>query len=107
VSRYDGCDSTEGFEAALTFTDTLAHLPGSKRRAADHLSRGQAVRSTNLSARKAGGKILKIMPYGCYARGDWIAQSPPASSFCLAPMSRRLIAEICNQRRGMAGSSSA
>ena len=71
VSRYDGYDSTKGFDAPLTLTDTLGHLPGSKRRAADDLCRGQAVRSTNLSARKAGGKILKIMLFGSYAHGDW------------------------------------
>jgi uncharacterized protein len=68
---------TEGFDAALTLTDTLDHLPANKRRELARVleiifSEVEQFRSTKLSARKAGGKILKIMLYGSYARGDWV-----------------------------------
>ena len=55
---------TEGFDAALTLTDTLDHLPANKRR---ELARVLEIiffeveqfRATKLSAKKAGGRILK------------------------------------------------
>ena len=66
---------TEGFDVALTLTDTLDHLPASKRR---ELARELEIiffeikqfRSTKQSAKKANGKILKVILYGSYARGD-------------------------------------
>ena len=68
---------TEGFDVALTLTDTLDHLPASKRR---ELARVLEIiffeieqfRSTKQSAKKANGKILKVILYGYYARGDWV-----------------------------------
>ena len=68
---------TEGFDVALTLTDTLDHLPASKRR---ELARVLEIiffeieqfRSTKQSAKKANGKILKVILYGSYARGDWV-----------------------------------
>lgn len=68
---------TEGFDAALTLTDTLDHLPANKRRELARVleiifAEVDQFRSTKLSARKADGKILKIMLYGSYARGDWV-----------------------------------
>ena len=68
---------TEGFDAALTLTDTLDHLPANKRR---ELARVLEIiffeveqfRATKLSAKKAGGRILKVILYGSYARGDWV-----------------------------------
>ncbi|GAA3066098.1 nucleotidyltransferase and HEPN domain-containing protein [Rhizobium viscosum] len=68
---------TEGFDVALTLTDTLDHLPANKRR---ELARVLEIiffeveqfRSTKQSAKKANGKILKVILYGSYARGDWV-----------------------------------
>jgi predicted nucleotidyltransferase/HEPN domain-containing protein len=68
---------TEGFDVALTLTDTLDHLPAGKRR---ELARVLEIiffeveqfRSTKQSAKKAAGKILKVILYGSYARGDWV-----------------------------------
>ena len=68
---------TEGFDAALTLTDTLDHLPANKRR---ELARVLEIiffeveqfRATKLSAKKAGGRILKVILYGSFARGDWV-----------------------------------
>lgn len=68
---------TKGFDVALTLTDTLDHLPASKRR---ELARVLEIiffeveqfRSTKQSAKKANGKILKVILYGSYARGDWV-----------------------------------
>ncbi len=60
---------------ALTLTDTLDHLPASKRR---ELARELEIiffeikqfRSTKQSAKKANGKILKVILYRSCARGD-------------------------------------
>src|SRR5688572_27085545 len=67
----------EGFDAALTLTDSLDHLPASKRR---ELARVLEIiffeveqfRAAKLSAKRASGTILKIILYGSYARGDWV-----------------------------------
>ncbi|WP_416067408.1 HEPN domain-containing protein [Rhizobium sp. ZK1] len=68
---------TEGFDAALTLTDTLDHLPANKRRELARVlevifSEVEQFRATKLSARRAGSQILKVIPYGSYARGDWV-----------------------------------
>ncbi|WP_416068108.1 HEPN domain-containing protein [Rhizobium sp. ZK1] len=68
---------TEGFDAALTLTDALDHLPANKRRELARVleiifAEVEQYRSTKLSTRKAGGKILKVILYGSYARGDWV-----------------------------------
>ncbi|PKA44323.1 nucleotidyltransferase [Rhizobium sullae] len=68
---------TEGFDAAVTLTDHLDHLPDKKRR---ELARVLQIlffevdqfRSTKLSGRKAAGKVLMVLLYGSYARGDWV-----------------------------------
>jgi predicted nucleotidyltransferase/HEPN domain-containing protein len=68
---------TEGFDAALTLTDPLDHLPAVKRRELARVleiifDEVEQFRATKLSARRAGGKILKVILYGSYARGDWV-----------------------------------
>ncbi len=68
---------TEGFDAALTLTDTLDHLPASKRRELARVleiifSEVEQFRATKQSSKKANSKILKVILYGSYARGDWV-----------------------------------
>lgn len=68
---------TEGFDAALTLTDHLNHLPDKKRR---ELARFLEIlfreieqfKSTKLSSKKADGKVLRVVLYGSYARGTWV-----------------------------------
>lgn len=67
----------EGFDAALTLTDDLDHLPPNKRRELarvleivfDEVARYQ---STKLSDHRKRGKILKVILFGSYSRGDWV-----------------------------------
>lgn len=68
---------TEGFDAALTLTDTHDHLPANKRRELARVleiifAEVEQFRATKQSAKKANGKILKVILYGSYARGDWV-----------------------------------
>jgi predicted nucleotidyltransferase/HEPN domain-containing protein len=67
----------EYLDAALTLTDTLDHLPASKRRELARVleilfDEVQTFQAHKLSDRKTGGKILKVILYGSYARGDWV-----------------------------------
>jgi len=68
---------TEGFDAALTLTDTLDHLPANKRRELARVleiifSEVEQFRATKLSAKRSNGEVLKVILYGSYARGDWV-----------------------------------
>ncbi|EJJ28078.1 HEPN domain-containing protein [Rhizobium sp. CF142] len=68
---------TEDFDAALTLTDTLDHLPANKRRELARVleiifSEVEQFRATKQSSKKANSKILKVILYGSYARGDWV-----------------------------------
>lgn len=68
---------TEDFDAALTLTDTLDHLPSSKRRELARVleiifSEIEQFRATKLSAKRANSQVLKVILYGSYARGDWV-----------------------------------
>ncbi|APO66203.1 nucleotidyltransferase HEPN domain-containing protein [Rhizobium gallicum] len=68
---------TEGFDAAVTLTDHLDHLPDKKRRELARILQilffeVEQFRSTKLSGKKAAGKVLKVVLYGSYARGDWV-----------------------------------
>ncbi|XAZ20422.1 HEPN domain-containing protein (plasmid) [Sinorhizobium sp. B11] len=68
---------TEDFDAALTLTDTLDHLPARKRRELARVleiifSEVEQFRATKQSSKKVNGKILKVVLYGSYARGDWV-----------------------------------
>ncbi|EPE94083.1 HEPN domain-containing protein [Rhizobium grahamii] len=68
---------TEGFDAALTLTDHIKHLPERKRRELARVleivfSAVQQFQSTKLSDKKKAGKILKVVLYGSFARGDWV-----------------------------------
>jgi predicted nucleotidyltransferase len=67
----------EDFDAALTLTDTLDHLPASKRRELARVleilfDEVQTFQAHKLSDRKTGGKVLKVILYGSHARGDWV-----------------------------------
>lgn len=67
----------DDFDAALTLTDTLDHLPSSKRRELARVleilfDEVQAFQAHKLSERKTSGKVLKVILYGSYARGDWV-----------------------------------
>ncbi|PZM10467.1 HEPN domain-containing protein [Rhizobium tubonense] len=67
----------EDFDAALTLTDTLDHLPANKRRELARVleilfDEVQTFQAHKQSDRKTGGKILKVILYGSYARGDWV-----------------------------------
>ena len=61
----------------MTLTDPLDHLPANKRR---ELARVLEIiffeveqfRATKLSMKKLDAKILKVILYGSYARGDWM-----------------------------------
>jgi uncharacterized protein len=68
---------TEGFDAAVTLTDHLDHLPDKKRRELARILQilffeVEQFRATKLSGKKAAGKVLKVVLYGSYARGDWV-----------------------------------
>ncbi|UWU14562.1 HEPN domain-containing protein [Rhizobium sullae] len=68
---------TEGFDAAVTLTDHLDHLPDKKRRELARVLQilffeVEQFRATKLSGKKAAGKVLMVLLYGSYARGDWV-----------------------------------
>ncbi|OWW02311.1 nucleotidyltransferase [Rhizobium sp. R72] len=68
---------TEGFDAALTLTDHIDHLPDRKRRELAHIlqilfAETERFQSSKLSAKRHAGKILMVLLYGSYARGDWV-----------------------------------
>jgi predicted nucleotidyltransferase len=68
---------TEGFDAALTLTDHIDHLPDRKRRELARIieilfAGVEKFHSTKLSEKRNAGKILKVILYGSYARGDWV-----------------------------------
>jgi len=67
----------EGFDAALTLTDHIDHLPDRKRRELARIieilfAGVEKFQATKLSAKPNGGRILKVILYGSYARGDWV-----------------------------------
>ena len=73
----DDAIPSEGFDAALTLTDPLDHLPANKRRELARVLEiiffeAERFRATKLSAKKSEAKILKVILYGSYARGDWM-----------------------------------
>lgn len=69
--------NAEGFDAALYLTEHLNHLSSTKRRELarvlevifDEVERYQATKTTE---RKRRGKILKVILFGSYARGNWV-----------------------------------
>lgn len=68
---------TEGFDAALTLTDTLEYLPANKRRELARVleiifAEVEQFRATKQSAKRANSQILKVILYGSYARGGWV-----------------------------------
>lgn len=57
--------------------DALDHLPDTKRRELEHVVKVlfdsfEAATRTKLSEKRKGGRILKIILFGSYARGDWV-----------------------------------
>ncbi|MES3026285.1 MAG: HEPN domain-containing protein [Pseudomonadota bacterium] len=55
----------------------LSHLPGGKRRELEYvveilLEEFSKLTATRKAPRLAGGKVLKIILFGSYARGDWV-----------------------------------
>ena len=73
----DDAIPSEGFDAALTLTDPLDHLPANKRRELARVLEiiffeAERFRASKLSAKKSEAKILKVILYGSYARGDWM-----------------------------------
>ncbi len=61
----------------MTLTDHLDHLPDKKRRELARILQilffeVEQFRATKLSGKKAAGKVLKVVLYGSYARGDWV-----------------------------------
>ena len=60
---------TEGFDAALTLTDTLDHLPANKRRELARVleiifSEVEQFRATKLSSKRSNGEVLRVILYG-------------------------------------------
>ncbi len=68
---------TEGFDVALTLTDTLDHLPASKRRELALVleiifAEVEQFRAAKQSAKRANSQVFKVILYGSYSRGDWV-----------------------------------
>src|SRR3546814_6835773 len=61
----------------MTMRADLDHLPAAKRRELERVARvlfdefEDAVK-TKLSDKRKGGRILKLILFGSYARGDWV-----------------------------------
>ncbi|SEN31964.1 HEPN domain-containing protein, partial [Rhizobium tibeticum] len=63
--------------AALTLTDHIEHLPDRKRRELARIieilfAEVEGFQASKLSGKKSAGRILKVILYGSYARGDWV-----------------------------------
>lgn len=61
----------------MTFTERLAHLPDNKRRELERVARiifdeFEDAQKTRLSDKDRKGRILKLILFGSYARGDWV-----------------------------------
>ncbi|WP_343683435.1 HEPN domain-containing protein [Asticcacaulis sp.] len=57
--------------------DALEHLPDSKRRELEHVMKVlfdsfEGATQTKLSEKRKSGRILKLILFGSYARGDWV-----------------------------------
>ncbi|MBZ9791679.1 HEPN domain-containing protein [Rhizobium sp. 3T7] len=68
---------TEGFDAALTLTDHIEHLPDRKRRELARIleilfAEVERFQASKLSAKRHAGRILKVILYGSYSRGNWV-----------------------------------
>ena len=68
---------TEGFDAALTLTDHIEHLPDRKRRELARIleilfAEVERFKASKLSAKRNAGKIVMVLLYGSYSRGDWV-----------------------------------
>lgn len=61
----------------MTLPDRLDHLPDAKRRELERVARilfdeFEDALKTKLSDKHRGGRILKLILFGSYARGDWV-----------------------------------
>ncbi|TCM65878.1 HEPN domain-containing protein [Rhizobium sp. BK068] len=68
---------TEGFDAALTLTDHIEHLPDRKRRELARIiailfAEVERFQASKLLAKRNAGRILMVILYGSFARGDWV-----------------------------------
>lgn len=65
---------TEDFVAAFTLTDTICRQPSGASLPVLEIifSEVQQFRATKLSAKRANSRVLKVILYGSYARGDWV-----------------------------------
>lgn len=74
--RYSRNDSRKGLLSSV-MTDRLDHLPDVKRRELEWVVTtlfdefDEAIK-TKLSAKRKTGRILKVILFGSYARGDWV-----------------------------------
>jgi predicted nucleotidyltransferase/HEPN domain-containing protein len=64
-------------EAILILPDQLDHLPARKRRELSHVvqiifEEFEDAQKTKLSEKARAGRILKLILFGSYARGDWV-----------------------------------
>ncbi len=67
----------EGFDAALSLIEHIEHLPDRKRRELARVieilfSSVTRFQASKLSEKGRAGKILKVLLFGSYARGDWV-----------------------------------
>lgn len=61
----------------MTLPERLAHLPDNKRRELERVARilfdeFEDAQKTKLSDKHKNGRILKLILFGSYARGDWV-----------------------------------
>lgn len=61
----------------MTLPERLAHLPDNKRRELERVARVlfdefEDAQKTRLSDKDRKGRILKLILFGSYARGDWV-----------------------------------
>ena len=61
----------------MMLPERLGHLPDNKRRELERVARilfdeFEAAQKGKQSEKKKGGRILKLILFGSYARGDWV-----------------------------------
>ncbi|RAX39759.1 nucleotidyltransferase domain-containing protein [Rhizobium tropici] len=64
---------------SVTLAERLGHLPENRRRELERIARilfdeFEDVQKSKLSDREKGGRILKLVLFGSYARGDWVEE---------------------------------
>ncbi|WP_348628019.1 HEPN domain-containing protein [Rhizobium tropici] len=64
---------------SVTLAERLGHLPENRRRELERIARilfdeFEDAQKSKLSDREKGGRILKLVLFGSYARGDWVEE---------------------------------